>query len=102
MRYVMTGPDGDTSAGWWRMTLVEPPHRLAFDDGFADDSGEPADGMPVTHAEARLDDIGDGSTRMTLISTFPSLEALDELAAMGMVEGMSSALGQIDALLAHG
>lgn len=100
MRYVMTGPDGETAAGWWRMTLVEPPHRLAFDDGFADDRGEPAENMPVTHAEVRLDDIGDGSTRMTLISTFPTLEALDELAAMGMVEGMSSALAQIDALLA--
>lgn len=100
MRYVMTGPDGETSAGWWRMTVVEAPYRLAFDDGFADAAGHPVPDMPVTHAEARLQDAGEGTTRMTLVSTFPSLEALDELAQMGMVEGMSSAMGQIDALLA--
>jgi uncharacterized protein YndB with AHSA1/START domain len=102
MRYIMTGPEGETSAGWWRMTDVEAPHRLAFDDGFADADGNPVPDMPVTHAEAQLVDAGEGTTRMTLVSTFPSLEALDELAQMGMVEGMSSAMAQIDALLADG
>jgi uncharacterized protein YndB with AHSA1/START domain len=100
MRYVMTGPDGETSAGWWRMTEVDPPHRLAFDDGFADADGEPVADMPVTRAQARFEDAGEETTRMTLVSTFPSLEALDELAQMGMVDGMSSAMAQIDALLA--
>ncbi|MFN3708042.1 SRPBCC domain-containing protein [Microcella sp.] len=102
MRYVMTGPDGETSAGWWRMTQVEAPHRLAFDDGFAGADGEPAPEMPVMVIEVNLGDTADGGTRMTVTTTFPSLEALDELAGMGMVEGMSSAMAQIDALLAAG
>lgn len=102
MRYVMTGPDGEMSAGWWRMTQVEAPHRLAFDDGFAGADGEPAPDMPVMVIEVNLGDTADGGTRMTVTTTFPSLEALDELAGMGMVEGMSSAMAQIDALLAAG
>jgi hypothetical protein len=31
---------------------------------------------------------------------FPSLEAMQQLEAMGMVEGLQAAMGQIDAILA--
>src|SRR5688572_10990770 len=41
VNYFMTGPDGDTSAGWWRILAVEAPRRLEFEDGFADEAGEP-------------------------------------------------------------
>ncbi|HET8950154.1 MAG TPA: SRPBCC domain-containing protein, partial [Solirubrobacteraceae bacterium] len=34
--YFMTGPDGETSHGWWRVSAVDPPRSLAFSDGFAD------------------------------------------------------------------
>lgn len=37
---------------------------------------------------------------MTIETTFPSAEAMERLAAMGMEEGMRLALGQIDDLLA--
>lgn len=75
---------------------------LAFDDGFADDDGEPHPDMPVTHAVVTLEPVGEGRTRQTLVSTFPSLEALEELAAIGMEEGMRQAMGQADAILAEG
>ena len=38
---------------------------------------------------------------MTIESQFPSVEAMEQLVAMGMEEGMASALGQIDAILAE-
>jgi hypothetical protein len=38
-------------------------------------------------------------TRMSVESTFPSLAAMERFLTMGMEEGMSSAIGQIDALL---
>jgi hypothetical protein len=41
-------------------------------------------------------------TRMTITSTFPTLEAMEQMVAMGMLEGMAGALGQIDAILADG
>ena len=38
---------------------------------------------------------------MTVLSTFPSLEALEQMIAMGMEEGLKGAMGQIDAILAE-
>jgi len=101
-RYVMTGPEGERMHGWWRVTAVEPPHRLAFEDGFADDNGEPVDDMPVIQCEITVRAGADGRTVLTSTSTFSSLEAFEELQAMGMEEGSRTAMSQIDAVLADG
>jgi uncharacterized protein YndB with AHSA1/START domain len=39
-------------------------------------------------------------SRFTAVTHFPGLEAMDQLVKMGMVEGMRSAMGQLDAVLA--
>jgi uncharacterized protein YndB with AHSA1/START domain len=97
--YYMTGPDGDQSRGWWRVTSVDPPTSLHFTDGFAKDDGTPNDEMPVIEVEVRLSDRGDG-TRMEIRSTYGSREEMDELIEMGMLEGLQQSVGQMDALLA--
>ena len=97
--YYMTGPEGEKAAGWWMFTDIDKPNSLSFEDGFCDDSGNPSSTMPVTHATVTLED-ENGRTRMTISSRFDTLEQLEELAAMGMDEGMASALGQIDTMLA--
>jgi hypothetical protein len=38
---------------------------------------------------------------MSIISTFPSIEAMEQLMAFGMEEGLTQAVGQIDAILAE-
>jgi uncharacterized protein YndB with AHSA1/START domain len=98
--YYMTGPEGEKMHGWWKITSMQPPHRLEYDDGFADENGEPSGEMGVTHAVVTLEQV-DGRTRMTSVSTFDSLEEFQQMDAMGMEEGMTEALGQIDALLAE-
>jgi uncharacterized protein YndB with AHSA1/START domain len=98
--YYMTGPDGEKARGWWRITAVEPPHRLAFDDGFADENGDPVADLGETHATVTLEDSG-GRTRMTMVTAFESLEQLNQMVEMGMEEGLKLALGQVDALLAE-
>ncbi|GAA4680274.1 SRPBCC domain-containing protein [Pseudonocardia yuanmonensis] len=98
-RYYMTGPEGEKAGGWWRITAIEEPHRLEFDDGFAGEDGEPNPDMPTTHGVVTLEATGSG-TRMTTVSTFATLEDLEKLSAMGMEEGMRLAMGQIDAVLA--
>lgn len=100
-RYYMTGPDGDKAHGWWRFTAVDEPRSLEFDDGFAGESGEPATDLPVTRMRVVLEEIGSG-TRMRLTASFASAEQMEQVVAMGMVEGMTEAMGQIDALLAEG
>lgn len=98
--YYMTGPDGGKAAGWWRFTAIEPPLRLEFDDGFADENGSPVAEMGVTHVVVTLESV-DGGTRMSTVSTFESTEQLEKMVAMGMEEGLREAMGQIDAVLAE-
>lgn len=97
--YVMTGPGGEQSHGWWEFTAIDAPRQLEFDDGFADSDGNPTGDLGVTHATVSLEPAGE-RTRMTIHSRFESEEQLEQLAAMGMEEGMALAAGQIDAILA--
>jgi uncharacterized protein YndB with AHSA1/START domain len=98
--YYMTGPEGDQPHGYWRVTAVDAPHRLEFEDGFADDEGKPNPDLPITTCRVTLDETPTGGTRMTIASAFPSVEAMEQMLAMGMEEGMREALGQIDTILA--
>ena len=97
--YHMTGPEGDQPRGYWLVDEVEPPHRLTFRDGFAHDDGTPNDDLPMGRAEVTITELGDGRTRMSIRNVFPSTEAMEQVLAMGMEEGMKQALGQIDAIL---
>jgi uncharacterized protein YndB with AHSA1/START domain len=96
--YYMTGPDGTRSHGWWRFLRIDPPRFFEIEDAFADETGKPNTKMPGTIMRVSLEAI-DGGTRMTGISTFPSLEAMEQLLAMGMDEGLKAALGQMDKVL---
>ena len=97
--YFMTGPNGGMSRGWWRFLAVEPGRRFEVEDGFAHEDGRPNDEMPTMHMVFTFERTSTGS-RFTGVTSFPSVEAMEELMKMGMVEGMRSALGQLDAVLA--
>ncbi|HYC81303.1 MAG TPA: SRPBCC domain-containing protein [Solirubrobacterales bacterium] len=97
--YHMTGPDGDKHHGWWKIEEVEPPTRLRFEDGFADEQGNPSEGMPTSVATVTLSE-SDGRTTMAIESRFSSREHLEQTIEMGGEQGMKEALGQVDALLA--
>jgi uncharacterized protein YndB with AHSA1/START domain len=97
--YLMTGPEGDQPRGWWRVLAVEAPHHLEFEDGFADDAGNPNPDMPTMTIRVTIDEQPDSGTRMAVETTFPSVEVMDQMVAMGMEEGMTLAIGQIDELL---
>ncbi|QGF22669.1 SRPBCC family protein [Raineyella fluvialis] len=97
--YFMTGPDGSKPAGWWTISFIDAPHRLEFDDGFADEDGYPVEAMGAVHGVVTFETVGSG-TRMTVTSHFQSREQFDQMAQMGMEEGMREALGQMDAILA--
>ncbi len=98
-QYYMTGPEGEKARGWWRFVSVDEPRSLEFEDGFADESGAPNPQMPVVRGRVELE-ATDAGTRMTVTSTFASVQDMEQLVGMGMVEGMTQAMGQIDALLA--
>jgi uncharacterized protein YndB with AHSA1/START domain len=60
--YFMTGPEGDKAAGWWTVVSADPPHRLEFKDGFADESGAPNDAMPTMTMVVTLTESNGGGT----------------------------------------
>jgi uncharacterized protein YndB with AHSA1/START domain len=97
--YFMTGPDGEKYHGWWRIRSVEAPHRLEFEDGFADDAGRPNPDLPTTDIQVILTAESEGVTVMTVRSVFASAAAMEQLDSMGMVEGMTLAMNQVDGLL---
>jgi uncharacterized protein YndB with AHSA1/START domain len=100
VEYHMTGPSGDQPKGYWEIVEVAPPHRLVFLDGFANDDGTPNTDMPVNTALVTIEDIG-GRTRMSIESRYPSTAAMEQNLAMGMEQGLTDAVGQIDAILAE-
>jgi uncharacterized protein YndB with AHSA1/START domain len=102
VEYHMTGPEGDQPRGYWDVVEAEPPSRLVFMDGFANDDGSPNDELPRTTGQVTIEAIEPGRTRMTIASRFPSAEAMTQLVAMGMEEGLTQAVGQIDAILSEG
>jgi uncharacterized protein YndB with AHSA1/START domain len=98
--YYMTGPEGDKPRGWWRVLAVEAPRRLEVEDGFADDAGNPNPEMPTMTMRVALADRAGGGTRVEIVTNFPSVEAMEQLIAMGMEEGMAAAIAQMDGVLA--
>ena len=99
--YHMTGPEGDQPRGYWDVLEVDPPRSLVFGDGFANDDGSPNEDLPATIARVTIEDIGGGRTRMSIESVFPSAEAMEQVVAMGVEEGLTQAVGQIDSILAE-
>lgn len=98
VRYFMTGPDGTKAPGWWVVTDVEEPRRLEFDDGFAGEDGEPLDRDDKTHTVVTLEG-GADATRMRIHATFRDAAQMEQMTNMGMVEGLTEAVGQMDDLL---
>jgi uncharacterized protein YndB with AHSA1/START domain len=98
--YYMTGPEGDQPHGWWKVLAVDPPNRIEIEDGFASEHGVPDPNMPIMHMRVDITE-RDGGSRMAITTTFASEEAMAKILEMGMEEGMSEAIGQIDGILAE-
>ncbi|MEQ1737685.1 MAG: SRPBCC family protein, partial [Rhodoglobus sp.] len=97
--YRMTGPTGDQHYGYWEWTHVDAPVSFEVTDGFADETGAPnteLPGMRVTFAFEPTD----AGSRLTTVTTFNSVEELNQLLEMGVLEGTKEAMSQIDAVLA--
>lgn len=97
--YAMTGPEGDVSRGYWEWVAVEELKSFEVLDGFANPDGTANPQMPsmrITFAFGAAP----GGSRMTTTTYFNSVEELETLLGMGMEQGMTEAMGQMDAVLA--
>jgi len=97
--YKMTGPAGDEHYGCWEWADVSAPASFEIIDWFADETGAPNTDLPPTRATFAFE-ATDAGSRLTTTSRFDSLEQLQQLLEMQMLEGTKEAMSQIDAVLA--
>jgi uncharacterized protein YndB with AHSA1/START domain len=101
MEYHMTGPDGDQPKAYWEIISIDPPKSLTFSDGFRNEDGSRNEDFPEMQVAVHLDEIGRGRTQMSIETRFATADAMEQLLAMGMEEGLTLAVGQIDGILAE-
>lgn len=97
-KYFMTGPEGERYFGVWDIKEVNRHQSFAFDDAFADKEFNPNPDMPASKNTYAFE-AANGSTKAVFTSTYASAEALQTVLDMGVVEGASAAINQIDDFL---
>ncbi|MCU1478462.1 MAG: ATPase [Subtercola sp.] len=97
--YKMTGPTGDEHHGCWEWEAIAPKQSFEVIDWFADATGAPNTDLPSTRMTFAFE-ATDAGSRLTSTSHFGSLEQLEQLVGMGMLEGTKEAMAQIDTVLA--
>ena len=98
--YCMRGPEGEESWGKAIYREIVEPERIVYLDTFADEAGNPVEGMPemvitVTFSEH------DGKTKLTAQAQFASAADLERTLAMGMVEGLTETWDRLEEYLAN-
>lgn len=96
--YYMTGPEGEKSAGYWKYIAVNPGSSFEVEDGFANADGTEHEGLPAMRMVFTFEPT-DGGARVSTVTHFESHEALETVLGMGMEEGMTSAMSQMDAVI---
>jgi uncharacterized protein YndB with AHSA1/START domain len=96
--YTMRGPRGETSSGYWEFLSIDEPRGFTVLDGFSDEQGNPNEDFPAMRMEFAFEPTAEG-TRMVTTSHFASVDALEQVVAMGAVEGTKMAMAQLDAVL---
>lgn len=99
MTYYMTSPEGERFGGWWEITEVDRPRSFRFRDGFADADLQPLPEMPVSENTYTFEAL-EGGTRAVFTSVYATAEGLQQVLEMGVEEGATSAINQIDGVLA--
>ncbi|GAA4489196.1 SRPBCC family protein [Microbacterium panaciterrae] len=97
-QYRLTGPRGEKSSGRWEFTRIEAPTLFEVLDSFVDDAGQPMEGFPAMRMTLEFSPTAEG-TRMVGTSHFDSAEALEQVVAMGVIEGTKMAMSQLDTVL---
>jgi uncharacterized protein YndB with AHSA1/START domain len=100
VRAVVTPPEGDTVHAYWRITSVDAPWSMQWEDGFLDEQGEPDPATSPTTAQLTLADRPGGGTVMTIVTSFLDDESMREYLEMDIEDHLAVTIAQAEALLA--
>ncbi len=90
---------GQSSWGMMLIDSVDAPNRFTYRDYFSDESGTLNQDMPTISVTNQFVE-ENGRTKFTSVSQAESADQIEELLKMGMVEGFTSQLSKLDAMLA--
>jgi uncharacterized protein YndB with AHSA1/START domain len=96
--YAMVDPGGQEY--WARMDYqtIKPIDNYTALDGFCDETGELAPGMPRAHWNVTFSEAAGRTVVQTLV-TYNSADELQQVIDMGMKDGLTSTLERLDELL---
>lgn len=92
-RYVHVDQDGTEYGFWGAVHDVRPNELISQTFGY---DGAPDD---ATFDKATFEDLGDGRTRLRIVSTTHAVEARDALLSSGMEHGLNEGYERLDDLL---
>jgi uncharacterized protein YndB with AHSA1/START domain len=98
--YCMRGPAGEESWGKATYREIVEPERIVYLDTFADETGNPVEGMPEMLITMTFEE-HNGKTRLKARTQFASAADLESVLAMGMVEGLTETWDRLEAYLAN-
>jgi uncharacterized protein YndB with AHSA1/START domain len=99
--YCMTGPAGMESWGTAEYKEITPKDRIVYRDWFSDADGNANDQMPSVLTTFEFQDAGAKKTRVFATAEYATVEALKQVTAMGMVQGLSESLDKLAEHLAE-
>ncbi|MDN3494996.1 SRPBCC family protein [Planococcus sp. APC 4015] len=96
--YHMTSPQGEKYRGGWEFLEIDAPRSFALLDYFVDADGTRNDDLPASRNTFVFEDTASGS-RLVNTSYYASVDALEQIVAMGAAEGSKMAFDQLDRVL---
>ncbi len=97
-QYHMTSPRGERSGGRWEFLAIDPPRSFEVIDAFALDDGSVNPELPSMRMTFEFLETEAGA-ELRNITYFPSVEELEQVVAMGAVQGATMAFNQLDRVL---
>lgn len=96
--YYMTSPEGEQFHGYWMWNEVVEHKFFEVTDGFAHADGSVNEDLPATRTVFSFDP-HEGGSKLTITANFDSADELEQIVAMGMIDGTRSAMSQIEQVL---
>ncbi len=97
----MRSPKGQDSWGKAIYREIVEPERIVYTDSFADEEGNPVEGMPMMLITVEFAE-HEGKTKLTSRTQFSSSEDLKAIVDMGVVQGITETWDRLEAHLAKG
>ena len=96
--YAMVSPEDEKHWGWMDYETIKKEEMFEGKDFFCDEDGNPNKELPSTDWLNEFEDNGE-TTTVTITSVYESAKDLDTVMEMGMKEGLTMALDQLELVL---